>query len=87
MRRLAFRWSESNWPGTPDYEAAKSAIKSAPDEDAIRAPFAEFQRITSEEQPLVVVLNVGQPSSALPDVDGVWMESNGTIHVENVGIK
>lgn len=80
-------WSESNWPGTPEYEAAKSAIKSAPDEDAIREPFAEFQRITSEEQPLVVVLNVGQPSSTLPDVDGVWMESNGTIHVEGVGIK
>ena len=80
-------WSESNWPGTPEYEEAKSQIKSAPDEAAIREPFAEFQRITSEEQPLVVVLNVGQPSSAVADVDGVWMESNGTIHVEGVAIK
>lgn len=79
-------WSESNWPGTPEYEAAKSEIESAADEDAIRQPFADFQQITSEEQPLVVVLNVGQPSSAAPDVDGVWMESNGTIHVEGVTI-
>lgn len=80
-------WSESNWPGTPEYEEVKSEIKSASSDEAVRQPFSDFQRITSEEQPLVVVLNVGQPSSSLADVSGVWMEFNGTIHVENAVIK
>lgn len=80
-------WSESNWPGTPEYEEVKALIKSATDPAELREGFAGFQRITSQEQPLVVVLNVGQPSVTLPDVDGVWMESNGTIHVEDVFIK
>lgn len=80
-------WSETNWPGTPEYEDAKARIKSATDPEDIAAAFADFQRITSEEQPLVVIMNVGQPSASLPDVGGVWMEFNGTIHVEDVVIK
>lgn len=80
-------WSESNWPGTPEYEDAKALIKSASDPEEIGAAFADFQRITSEEQPLIVVLNVGQPSVSVPDLGGVWMEFNGTIHVEGAVIK
>ncbi|MGB4135136.1 MAG: ABC transporter substrate-binding protein [Microbacterium sp.] len=80
-------WSESNWPGTPEYEDAKALIESATDEADIREGFTEFQRITSQEQPLLAVLNVGQPSSTLASITGVWMEANGTIHVEGAGIK
>lgn len=75
-------WSESNWPGTPEYETVKSEIKTATDEADIKSAFAQFQKITSEEQPLIAVMNVGQPSAAIPAVQGAWMEANGTLHVE-----
>lgn len=75
-------WSPSNWPGTPEYEAAKQLIKSATDDAGITEGFAQFQTITSREQPLVNILNVGTPSVVRAGVSGVWMEGNGTTHVE-----
>lgn len=75
-------WSPSNWPGNAEYEEAKARVQSVTATDDIRSAFADFQRITSEEQPTVVVMNVAQPSISRPDLGGVWMEFNGTIHVE-----
>lgn len=79
-------WSETNWPGTAEYEVAKESIKNATDDAEIAVAFAEFQRITSQEQPLVVVENVAQPSMTAPDIVDVWMEDNGTLHVENARV-
>ncbi|WP_029138128.1 ABC transporter substrate-binding protein [Nakamurella lactea] len=75
-------WSESNWAGTPEYEMTKSSIKTATEESDIKSAFADFQKITSTEQPVISVLNVGEPSATGTDIEGVWIESDGTIHVE-----
>ncbi|HEY0117553.1 MAG TPA: ABC transporter substrate-binding protein [Cellulomonas sp.] len=79
-------WSPSNWPGTPEYEAAKQLIKTATDDEGVTEGFARFQTITSREQPLINILNVGTPSVVRPGVSGVWMEGNGTTHVEQASL-
>lgn len=79
-------WSSANWDGTDEYEAAKQVVLDSAEEDEVRQAFLSAQEILSAEVPLVGILNTSQPSMAAATVNGVWVESNGTLHVESATV-
>lgn len=75
--------SPVNWPGTPEYEAAKSTIYNSTNESEVKDAFHAAQATLSRELPVVSVLNVSVPLIVQKDLKGIWISSNGIIHLES----
>lgn len=75
---------ECNWDNQ-EFESAYEAAVAEPDETAAKAKWATVQEIVNREVPLIIPLQVKVVSSLRSNVDGVWMEGGGQLHLEQAG--
>jgi peptide/nickel transport system substrate-binding protein len=77
---------ECNWAGTPEYNEAVEIVETSTDEAAVADAYDTIQQILNEESPIVVVANTSPISVVQGDVDGVWVASDGVVHVEDASL-
>lgn len=73
---------ECNWSNA-EFEQAFAAAVAEPDEDARAQLWAEVQQIVNAEVPLIVPLQSTVVSAVASDVQGVWVEGGGQLHLES----
>jgi len=76
---------ECNWNNTEFDGLYKQAIGTV-DADARNALWAKAQALENNDVPLITPLQVAQVAGASVNLQGVWMEGGGQIHLENVGV-
>lgn len=76
---------ECNWDN-PEFESAYDAALAEPDEAKAKEKWATVQEIVNREVPLIIPLQVKVVSSMRSDVEGVWMEGGGQLHLEQASV-
>lgn len=76
---------ECNWDN-PEYNELHKQALAEPDDAARAEIYADMQRLISEEAPVLVAAQATQLSAANSRVQGVWVESDGDLHLENAGV-
>lgn len=76
---------ECNWD-SPEFESAYEAAVAEPDPAAAREKWATVQEIVNEAVPLIIPLQVKVVTTTRSNVEGVWMEGGGQLHLEQAGI-
>lgn len=76
---------ECNWDN-PEFESAYEAALAEPDQTAAREKWGTVQEIVNREVPLIIPLQVKVVTSTRSNVEGVWMEGGGQLHLEQAGI-
>ncbi|HST41119.1 MAG TPA: ABC transporter substrate-binding protein [Conexibacter sp.] len=76
---------ECNWK-SPEFERAYEAAMAEPDEAAALEKWGTVQEIVNREVPLIIPLQAKLVASLRSNVDGVWMEGGGQLHLEQAGL-
>lgn len=76
---------ECNWVPPAKYDADEQTIEQQGDGPARTAAFDEMQQILHDQAPVIVVGNTSFLSVTGANVRGVWVESEGTLHLEDAG--
>lgn len=76
---------ECNWKGTQAYNDAMAVVESSADQAKVTEAFATIQQILGQEAPITVVLNAAPISVAQAKVAGAWVQSDGSVHIEDAG--
>lgn len=76
---------ECNWAAPPEYDSAIATIQSTGAGAERDAAFATAQQLLNRENPVVVVGSAAFLSVAQPDIRGLWVQAEGTLHLEEAG--
>lgn len=76
---------ECNWD-SPEFERAYDAALAEPDEAKAKEKWATVQEIVNREVPLIIPLQVKVVASTRSNVEGVWLEGGGQLHLEQAGL-
>lgn len=76
---------ECNWVAPPEYDQAIAAIESAGEGPERETAFKDAQRILNRENPVVFIGSTAFLSVAQPQVRGLWVQAEGTLHLEEAG--
>ncbi|WP_165777535.1 ABC transporter substrate-binding protein [Amycolatopsis antarctica] len=76
---------ECNWAAPPEYDEAIATIESTGPGPVRDEAFATAQEVLNRENPIVVVGSAAFLSVAQPDIRGLWVQSEGTLHLEEAG--
>lgn len=77
---------ECNWKPGSVYDKASTVATTSPSASARAHAYATMQQMLNKDVPELVVVNASIISAALPSVKGVWIQSDGTPHVENASL-
>ncbi|GAA3513539.1 ABC transporter substrate-binding protein [Actinocatenispora rupis] len=75
---------ECNWTAPDTYERAAGAVSRGAGTDRARG-FTDAQRVLNANVPIVTLANTSPLSVAQTNVRGVWVQSEGTLHLERAG--
>jgi peptide/nickel transport system substrate-binding protein len=73
---------ECNW-NNADFDSAYATAISTPDPAKQKAAWDQAQELLNQQVPIFVPVQFATVSAAKSDVGGVWVDSTGTIHLEN----
>jgi len=76
---------ECNWAAPKEYDDAIATIQSTGAGPARDEAFTSAQQILNRESPIVVVGSAAFLSVAQPDIRGLWVQAEGTLHLEEAG--
>jgi peptide/nickel transport system substrate-binding protein len=75
---------ECNWTAPDTYEKAAAAVSRSSGRARARG-FTDAQRVLNANVPIVTLANTSPLSVAQKNVRGVWVQSEGTLHLEDAG--
>ncbi len=76
---------ECNWAPPARYDTDEQTIEQQGDGPTRTAAFDEMQQILHDQAPVIVIGNTSFLSVVGGDVRGVWVEGEGTLHLEDAG--
>jgi peptide/nickel transport system substrate-binding protein len=75
---------ECNW-SSPEFEKEFAAAVAEPDEEARKERWARVQEIINREAPLIIPVQATVATATKQDIDGIWTEGGGQLHLEAAG--
>jgi len=73
---------ECNWNNAA-FDSAYATAISSPDPAKQKAAWDQAQELVNQQAPIFVPVQFATVSAAKSDVGGIWVDSTGTIHLEN----
>ncbi|GAB3511467.1 ABC transporter substrate-binding protein [Amycolatopsis cihanbeyliensis] len=76
---------ECNWSAPAEYNQAVATIESSAEGPELDTAITTAQRILNRESPIIVVGSTAFLSVAQQNVRGLWVQAEGTVHLEEAG--
>lgn len=76
---------ECNWAAPAEYNDAIATIESAGEGPERDAAFKTAQRVLNRENPVIFIGSTAFLSVAQPELRGLWVQAEGTLHLEEAG--